>query len=237
MRIAPVLHWELIVIARRERYYVIRWIYGIVLFVFIFAILFSGGLYSSRELEHRRLAELNEFFLAVIMATEGLAVLTLTPALVAGAIAEEKQRRGFDIVLATTLSSIEIVLGKLLARMCLLVVILSMTVPVFCLLSLNGGVDVGLVVLGYLVALTTGFLLATMAIAVSTLSTSPLQAVTATYLVELAWLILPSLPDPFGPVVGPGPPTFSSWVRQGLLVIQQWVGMTNPFYVAGGLRG
>jgi ABC-type transport system involved in multi-copper enzyme maturation permease subunit len=236
LRISPVLHWELIAIARRERYYVIRWIYGIVLFVFIFGpILLSGGLYRNQELEHRRLAELNEFFFGVIMVTAGLAVLTLTPALVAGAIAEEKQRRGFEIVLTTTLSSIEIVLGKLLARMCQLVVILSLTVPVFCLLSLNGGVDVGLVVLGYLVTLTTGFLLATMAIAVSTLSTSPLRAVTATYLIELAWLLLPYLPDLFGPVIGPGAPSFSSWIRAGLVVAQQCVGMTNPFYVAGGM--
>jgi ABC-2 family transporter protein len=218
------------------RYNIIRWIYAIVLFVFIFGpILLSDGLYRSQELEHRRLAELNEFFFAVVTVTEGLAILTLTPALVAGAIAEEKQRRGFEIVLTTTLSSIEIVLGKLLARMCQLVVILSLTVPVFCLLSLNGGVDVGLVVLGYLVTLSTGFLLATMAIAVSIVSKSPLRAVTATYLIELAWLLLPYLPDLFGPVMGPGPPSFSSWIRAGLVVAQQCVGMTNPFYVAGGM--
>jgi ABC-type transport system involved in multi-copper enzyme maturation permease subunit len=233
---SPIFHWELIAIARRRRYFVIRWIYGIVLFVSILGpILLSGRLNSSQELEHRRLADLNEFFFAVIMAMQGLAVLTLTPALVAGTIAEEKQRRGFDLVLTTTLSSIEIVLGKLLARMCQLVVLLSLTVPVFCLLSLYGGVDVGLVVLGYLVTLTTGFLLASIAIAVSTLSTSPLQAVTATYLVEFAWLLLPSLPNPFGPVVGPGPPAFSSWNGKWLVVVVQWVGMTNPFYVAGGM--
>jgi ABC-type transport system involved in multi-copper enzyme maturation permease subunit len=229
LRISPIFHRELIALARRERYYIIRWIYGVVLFVFIFGpTLLFGGLYSSQELEHRRLADLNEFFFAIIMVMQGLAVLTLTPALVAGAIAEEKQRRGFDIVLTTTLSSFEIVLGKLLARMCQLVVLLSLTVPIFCLLSLNGGVDVGLVVLGYLVTLTTGFLLAAMAIAFSTLSSSPLQAVTATYLVEFAWLLVPSLPDPFGP----GSPGFSSWFSKALVVVPQWIGMSNPIYAA-----
>ncbi len=236
MSISPVFDWELIAIARRKRYYVIRSIYGMVLFVFIFGpITLSGGLYNSQALEHRHLADLNEFFFAVIMVMAGLAVLSLTPALVAGTIAEEKRRRGFDIVLATTLSSLEIVLGKLLARICQLVVILSLTVPIFCLLSLNGGVDVGVVVLGYLVMLTTGFLLATMAIAVSTLAASPLQAVIAAYLVEFAWLLIPLLPNSFGPVAGPGPPAFSSWISAGLVAVQQWVGMTNPFYVAGGM--
>jgi ABC-2 type transport system permease protein len=137
---SPIFHWELIAIARRRRYFVIRWIYGIVLFVSILGpILLSGRLNSSQELEHRRLADLNEFFFAVIMAMQGLAVLTLTPALVAGTIAEEKRRRGFDLVLTTTLSSIEIVLGKLLARMCQLVVLLSLTVPVYLQASLTDG--------------------------------------------------------------------------------------------------
>ena len=94
MRISPVFHWELIAISP-QRYYVIRWIYGIVLFVFIFGpTLFFGSLYSlysSKELQHRLLAELNEFFFTVIMAVEGLAILTLTPALVAGTIAEDKK--------------------------------------------------------------------------------------------------------------------------------------------------
>ncbi len=102
--------------------------------MFIFGPIRLFGLYSSQELAHRRLADLNEFFFGVIMVMEGLAVLTLTPALVAGAIAEEKQRRGFDIVLTTTLSSFEIVLGKLLARMCQSVVMLSFSIGA-CLLS------------------------------------------------------------------------------------------------------
>ena len=122
-----------------------------------------------------------------------------------------------------------------MARMCQLVVLLSLTVPVFCLLSMYGGVDVGLVVLGYLVTLTTAFLLATIAIAVSNVSTGPLQAVTVAYLVEIGWLFLPSLPDPFGAAMGPGSTGFSSWFSKGWIVLQQWVGMTSPFYMADGI--
>ena len=233
---SPIFDRELCLTARRERYSVVRLIYGIVLFLFIFGPVFlSGGFQSSGELEHRRLADLNEFFLAVITVMDGLAVLFLTPALVAGTIAEEKQRRGFEIVLATTLTSFEIVLGKLLARMCQLIVIVSLTVPIFCLLSLNGGVDVGVVVLGYLVTLTTGLLLASMAITVSTMSARPLQAVILAYLLDFAWMVLPALPNPFPSRGGPGPPTLSSWAGTGLAFFQQSIAMTNPIYVAASL--
>ena len=132
-------------IARRERYYVTRWIYGLCLLVCICSPIYSEwGLSSSQEMEHRRLAALNEEFFILTVFVQGLAVLILTPALVGGAVAEEKQRRGLEILLTTTLSSTEIVLGKLLARICLLVVILLVAAPVFCLMSLNGGVDIGL---------------------------------------------------------------------------------------------
>ena len=226
MRISPIFDWELIAIARRERYYVIRWIYGIVLFVFIFGpILLYGGMYSSQELEHRTVAVLNEVFFAVIMVVQGLAVLTLVPALVAGAIAEEKQRRGFEIVLTTTLSSFEIVIGKLLARMCQLVVILSLSVPVFCLLSMNGGVEVGLVALGYLVAHD----MAISARLVGDRRLDPLHQSApgdrGDLSAEIAWRIYRFLPWPSA--MPPGPPTISSRIHDGMVVVPRWVGMTN----------
>jgi len=192
---------------------------------------FDWEISSSQELDHRRLAALNEGFVTVTLSVQGLMVLILTPALVGGAVAEEKQRRGLEILLTTTLSSTEIVLGKLLARMCHLVVVLSLTLPVFCLLSMNGGIDVGLVALSYGVTLTTGFLIAAMAIFVSTLSDRPLRAIMATYWLVIAWLALPFLPNPFG--TGPGPPAIPSLLGEGMAAVQQWAGMTNPLSVVG----
>jgi ABC-type transport system involved in multi-copper enzyme maturation permease subunit len=228
----PIFHWELTAIARRERYYFTRWIYGLLLFFCICSAIYSQrDISSSQELEHRRLAELNEEFFVLTVFVQGLAVLVLTPALVGGAVAEEKQKRGLDILLTTTLSSTEIVLGKLAARMCLLVGIVLVAAPVFCLMSLNGGVDVGLLALSYGATLTTGFLIAAMAILVSTLSGRPLRAIMASYSVVIAWLVLPFLPGPSG--TGPGPPGLSSWIGEGIAVVQRCVGITNPFYVGG----
>jgi len=221
-------------IARRERYFVVRWIYGLCLLICIGGPIFSQlRLSSSQEMEHRRLAALNEEFFILAVFVQGLAVLVLTPALVGGTVAEEKQRGGLDILLTTTLSSTEIVLGKLSARMCLMVVIMLVAAPVFCLMSLNGGVDVGLLALSYGVTLTTGLLIAAIATFVSTLSGRPFRAIMASYFLVTAWLALPFVLDPF--TTGPGPPALSFWIGEGIAAVQRWVGMTNPFYVAAGM--
>ena len=55
-------------------------------------------------------------FVAITVGQELLA-LVLTPTLVAGAIAEEKRRKTMHYLLASQLTSAEIVLGKLAARL------------------------------------------------------------------------------------------------------------------------
>jgi ABC-type transport system involved in multi-copper enzyme maturation permease subunit len=58
----------------------------------------------------------------------------------AGAIAQEKDRRTFALLLLTDLRSHEIVLGKLLGSLLPILVFLVISVPVFALLMLLGGV-------------------------------------------------------------------------------------------------
>ena len=70
-----------------------------------------------------------------------LLVLTLTPALVAGVIADEKQRKTLHYLLASRLSGPEIVIGKLLGGMLHVGVLLAVSVPVLSMLVLLGGID------------------------------------------------------------------------------------------------
>ena len=191
------------------------------------------GLSSSQELESRDLAALNQYFFWSIVTLQGVAVMVLVPALVGGALAEEKQRRGLEVLLTTALSSVEIVLGKLLARMCYLIVVLLLSVPVFCLLSVNGGIDVGLVALSYAVTFTTGFLIAALAIAVSTLSDRPSKAVVTTYFLASTWLILPFVPNPNNSL--PGDWLFSSLIVRGLHIVLRWVCTINPLCAVQGM--
>ena len=74
-------------------------------------------------------------------------MLILTPALVAGAIADEKRRKTLHYLLASQLTGPEIVLGKLLVRMLYVGVLLGVSFPVMSLLVLLGGIDPMLVLL------------------------------------------------------------------------------------------
>ena len=58
---------------------------------------------------------------------QGIAVLLLTPTLVAGVIADERQRKTLHYLLASRLSSGEIILGKLAARLLHVGVFLGLT--------------------------------------------------------------------------------------------------------------
>src|SRR5207244_5018575 len=79
----------------------------------------------------------------------------LTPAMVAGSIAEEKDRRTLEFILATDLRDREIVFGKLAARFANIVLLLLTGVPILSALQFLGGVDPGMMLAGFAATLLT----------------------------------------------------------------------------------
>ena len=71
----------------------------------------------------------------------GLLLRLLIPALVAGTISDEYQRKTLHYLLASRLSSAEIVLGKLGARLVHVVAFLAVGLPIVSLLMLYGGLN------------------------------------------------------------------------------------------------
>lgn len=190
----PVFDVELLTTARRKRYYATRLAYGAVLLVILwisYSESFWGpatGLKRSMSIdEMARFAE-NLFFTFAIV--QGVMVLVLTPALVSGVIVEEKQRKTLHYLLSSPLTSGEIVLGKLAARLLHLVVFLGVGLPILSLLTLFGGVDPRLVLLGYAATFSTALFLASLAILVSTHARKVREALAVTFMLELAWLFL-----------------------------------------------
>src|SRR5205085_5468799 len=79
------------------------------------------------------------FFFFIIIHV--LLVVLVTPGYTAGAIAEEKDRRTLEAVLATDLRNREIVLSKLVVRLANLALMLLTRLPILCLLQFLCGVD------------------------------------------------------------------------------------------------
>ena len=223
----PVFNVELTLTSRRARYYFARFAYGMILLFVIclnFPWLMNDSLLNPRERSIQEMARIGQTIFATFATVQGLAVLLLTPTLVAGVIADERQRKTLHYLLASRLSSGEIILGKLAARLLHVGVFLGLGLPILSLLSLFGGVDPWSVVAYYAATICTAFFLASLSILVSTYARRPREAISLVYVLELAWLFLPSLIEAIGPRSGWPWDEIYPWIAP----INTWVATTSP---------
>ena len=78
---------------------------------------------------------------AVLTILQMALVLFITPSLTAGAISSEREKQTLNILLTTTQSSTQIVVGKLLSSVAFLVLMLVAGLPLYSLVFLFGGVS------------------------------------------------------------------------------------------------
>ena len=91
-----------------------------------------------------------------VMFIEALVIIALAPAYTAGLISSEHEKQTFDLLSATPISSLAIVLGKLLSGLSYLALIVGASIPLASVAFLFGGVDVIDLVRGYFVLVVTG---------------------------------------------------------------------------------
>jgi len=164
--LGPVLPFDLVRATRSWRSFFLRGVYALLLLAVLSWVYRSWfgptGARQSGELDMRSMAAFAERFFQAVVWVQFLAVACLTPVYVAGAIAEEKERRTLEYLLATDLEDREIVLGKLVARLANLSSILLAALPVLAIAEVLGGIDpallVGSFVLLGLMAMTLGSL-------------------------------------------------------------------------------
>ncbi|MGA2032125.1 MAG: ABC transporter permease subunit [Thermoguttaceae bacterium] len=187
----PLFSVELVTSARRARYWVIRVLYAGLLLLFL----------CSTYIEYYRLgqnnigtvANLTAQFFEAFAWLQLLTVAFLGPGLVAGTIAQERERRTIEYLFATPLRNSEIVLGKLAARLVHLVYIVLVGVPVLAIAMLQGGIAPEALAVLLVVTVSTMLVLAALSIAVSVWSPRAREAVTRAYLLVLVLLLLPPI--------------------------------------------
>jgi ABC-type Na+ efflux pump permease subunit len=106
-----------------------------------------------RQAERVRMERFAAEFTQSFMLALAVAVMLVTPLYTATAISEEKEKRTLDFLLATRLTSNDIVLGKLAARLLNLFGITLAALPILALTQLWGGVDWRLIAYGFAVVL------------------------------------------------------------------------------------
>ncbi len=125
--------------------------------------------------------------LFILLASLQMAlIIFVTPASTADAISGERQRQTLELLLVTRLSSLSIVLGKLVAGLAFDVLLILCSLPLFSLVFLFGGVDPGTFVSVFAIFLASTLLIGSMSLFISTIMRRSSAAVIVSLLATLA---------------------------------------------------
>jgi ABC-type transport system involved in multi-copper enzyme maturation permease subunit len=105
----------------------------------------------------------------------------ITPALTAGAISGERERQTMDLLFVTRVPPFSILWGKLLASMSFVLLLLLLSVPIFSLVFLFGGIELDQMLAAFLVTGVTGLTLGALGLFFSTISRRTLPSTVAAY--------------------------------------------------------
>lgn len=186
----PVLRYDLVCTARRARYFVMRFFYALLLFLVLYVFyIWKLKSITTEKIAHKLLIDFAELFSYMYLLIQYLLVLIMTPAYVGSAIAEEKERRTLEFLLATDLRSQEIIFGKVASRLGNMLMFLLAGLPVLAFVLFFGGVDPELLKNGFLATLATLFSLTAVSIVCSVQAKRSRDGILRSYFVVVGYFI------------------------------------------------
>jgi ABC-type transport system involved in multi-copper enzyme maturation permease subunit len=219
----PLFALEMVTSARRTRYFIVRVLYAAVLF---FALCCTYSSYNERGgmSDRALIAQFAWIFFGIFSWLQMLAVAALGPAMAAGTIAQERERRTIEYLFASTLSNAEIVLGKLLARLMQVGYLVLAGMPILFIAMLMGGIAPEAIVLLTIVTLSTALTVSIISITVSVWSARAREAVVRAYLVIIVLIVLPPMLLNMS----------GTWFYGAILdPLNEQLLLANPFYMLG----
>ncbi len=188
----PTLRRELIVSSRRRGIFSDRVVYAGLLLAAIGTMelvwVLVGG---DRASSFAALGVYTKTVFGTIVLVQALFVFGMVPVQVAPIVARERDRKTLDALLATELSSAEIVVGALAGSLTGTLEKLAIALPVMLLLVPLGGVDPRLIVMAYAGLASTAFAIGAIAIVCSTTARTARFAVAASTFWVMTWMIAP----------------------------------------------
>ena len=191
----PVFVYEWLTTTRRWRLYALRagFVFLILLGLLFISRFDPGTSRTGPFVSLRELARYGQNLFLTVITIEFTIVLLVAPAATAGAICLDKMRGTLDHILATDLSSNEIVLGKLAARLVPVLGLVACVLPLVALTSLLGGIDPTAFFGSFLVAIGCTVLSCSLAMMLSVWGRKTHEVLMMTYLLIILWLFGPYL--------------------------------------------
>jgi ABC-type transport system involved in multi-copper enzyme maturation permease subunit len=154
-----------------------------------YLLLLSGGVLGFLYLVRLGMGVIPPTLGSQLFSTLALGAIVLlsfiTPALTAGAISGERERRTLDLLLVTRSSSLGLVVGKLLGSLLYVLFLLAASLPAFALVYLYGGVPPSYLLMVFLVAGVTAVTHAAVALFLSALLRRTLAALVLSYMLVI----------------------------------------------------
>jgi ABC-type transport system involved in multi-copper enzyme maturation permease subunit len=192
MSLGPVFYVEMLTVGRRRRYVFTRVLYGLLL-LFLMGICYLNVFNHWNRPLLQQQAEFAYTFFIAFSWVQLLGVLFMTPAMTAGTIAGEHERRTIDYLLTTSLTDVEITLGKFTARMLAIAAQLAVGVPILSIAMMLGGIMPELLLKSFLISLATLLSVGGMCLGLSARARTSREAIVRAYVILVALMIVPPI--------------------------------------------
>jgi len=184
--VGPVFFREASTTPRRARHFVVRAVYVLALLVLICTAWFVlAGTQIVRNIGD--MARFGTMLFQILVPLQLTLVVFLSAFGVASAVAQEKDRRTLILLLMTRLRNSELVLGKLLAALLEVLLMVLASAPVLMLITLLGGVSWDQIVRALLITLTTALAAGSLGSVLALWREKTFQTLSMTALALMMW--------------------------------------------------
>lgn len=226
----PILDKELRTTSRRKRYYFLRVGYIALLAILLAQVWFfsmMSGFKGSSAFQASRMSEVALHTTIAIQWFEFICLQVLALVMLSGSISDEIRKNTLEALLSCPISSTQVVLGKLLARMWQLILLAGISVPVLVVLRVMGGVSLDFVLAGTCITVTAAM---TTGLISLYCSISKRPAYRVIYLAVIACLLLYVIM-----------PILLSLLKLAMIQVPSWIEsaalLLNPFVAFGAVSG
>jgi ABC-type transport system involved in multi-copper enzyme maturation permease subunit len=217
--LCPVFAFEWLRASRRWQLYAMRCLFVALLLVGVYIVWLAEVGNPDRLPTIRQQAQVGEKLYYAMVGIQLALVLLAAPAATAGAVCLDKTRGALVHLLVTDLSAVEIILGKLAARLMPVLGLIGCSLPLLFLSTLFGGLDPEALIGAILVTLGVAVLGCSLALMLSVWASKTYEVLLATYMV---WTLV-MLANPIWKAVTRSTPA---------LAPPPWFEDLNPFWLA-----
>jgi len=189
----PIFTKELRVAARQRRTYVLRSIYLLLLTIILMLAVLSTSLMTSGGTAIYRVSRMAEAAKNVTLTItwfQFYVAQMLAVVLMSNAVNDEKRRGTLDVLMATPISSFQIIVGKLLSKLFQLILFLALSLPMLAIIRVFGAVQWDYIVASLCITFTAMLFAASLSMYLSAIISRPYKVILIMLVILFTFYIL-----------------------------------------------